>query len=91
VKAGQTLVQLDSKVSAAEAKPLEERLASISSERAFYDGPFSEAKPADAAPKNVSREIADLAKNRATLVGEIKLLRSLRDETGELHQAIQTS
>jgi HlyD family secretion protein len=91
VKIGQTLVQLDSKVSAAEVKSLEERLASMSSERAFYDGLFSESNHPDAAPKTVAREIADLAKNRAALVAEIKLLRRLRDETGELHQAIQTS
>ncbi|MFM8982710.1 MAG: biotin/lipoyl-binding protein, partial [Spartobacteria bacterium] len=91
VKAGQILVRLDSKVSAAEVKSLDERLASMNAERAFYDSLFNESQPADAAPKTVSREIADLAKNRAALIAEIKLLRRLRDETGELHQAIQAS
>ena len=91
VKVGQMLVQLDSKVSAAEVKSLEERLAAMSAERAFYDSLFNESKPADSAPKTVSREIADLAKNRAALQAEIKLLRRLRDETGELHQAIKAS
>ena len=91
VKAGQLLVRLDAKVSAAEVKSLEERLASMNAERAFYDSLFSESQPADAAPKTVSREIADLAKNRAALQAEIKLLRRLRDETGQLHEAIQTS
>ncbi|MFM8830379.1 MAG: HlyD family efflux transporter periplasmic adaptor subunit [Spartobacteria bacterium] len=91
VKAGQILVRLDSKVSAAEVKSLEERLASMNAERAFYDSLFNEAQPADAAPKTVSREIADLAKNRAALMAEVKLLRRLRDETSQLHKAIQTS
>lgn len=91
VKAGQTLVRLDPKVSAAEVQSLEERLASMNAERAFYDSLFNESQTADAAPKTVSREIADLAKNRAALQAEIKLLRRLRDETGELHEAIQSS
>ncbi|MFM8715834.1 MAG: HlyD family efflux transporter periplasmic adaptor subunit, partial [Spartobacteria bacterium] len=72
-------------------KSLEERLASMNAERAFYDSLFNEAQPADAAPKTVSREIADLAKNRAALMAEVKLLRRLRDETSQLHKAIQTS
>lgn len=91
VKAGQLLVRLDAKVSAAEVKSLEERLASMNAERAFYDNLFSESQTPEAAPQTVSREIADLAKNRAALVAEIKLLRRLRDETGELHEAIQIS
>ena len=91
VHIGQLLVRLDSKVAAAEFKSLEERLAAMNAERAFYDSLFSESPAADAAPKSVPREIADLAKNRAALQAEIKLLRRLRDETGELHQAIQIS
>ena len=91
VKAGQLLVRLDSKVSTAEVKSLEERLASMNAERAFYDNLFSDSQAPEAAPRTVSREIADLAKNRVALVAENKLLRRLRDETGELHEAIQTA
>jgi len=91
VKAGQTLVLLDSKVAAAEVKSLEERLASMQMERKFYEGLFSESVASESAPDSVPREIADLAKNRTALQAQNKLLRRLRDETGKLHAAILAS
>lgn len=91
VKAGQKLVQLDSNVASAELKSLEERLASMQMERAFYDSLFSESIASDSAPASVPREIADLAKNRTALQAQNKLLRRLRDETGKLHTAILAS
>ena len=91
VKAGQTLVRLDNRVAAAEVKSLEERLASMQMERAFYDSLFSETLESKSAPSTVPREIADLAKNRTALQAQNKLLRRLRDETGKLHSAILAS
>lgn len=91
VKAGQTLVRLDSSVAAAEVKSLEERLASMQMERAFYDSLFSETVASESAPASVPREIADLSKNRTGLQAQNKLLRRLRDETGKLHAAILAS
>jgi multidrug efflux pump subunit AcrA (membrane-fusion protein) len=91
VKAGQTLVRLDSKVASAEVKSLEERLASMAMERAFYDSLFSDTAITGSAPETVPREIADLAKNRTALQAQNKLLRRLRDETGKLHAAILAS
>lgn len=91
VKAGQTLVRLDSKVAYAEVKSLEERIASMQMERAFYDSLFSENASSESAPATVPREIADLAKNRTALQAQNKLLRRLRDETGKLHTAILES
>ena len=91
VKAGQTLVRLDSSVAAAEVKSLEERLASMQMEREFYDSLFSESAASESAPATVPREIADLAKNRTGLQAQNKLLRRLRDETGKLHAAILAS
>jgi len=91
VKAGQTLVLLDSNVAAAELKSLEEQLASMQMERAFYDSLFSETVASGSAPESVPREIADLAKNRTGLQAQNKLLRRLRDETGKLHSAILAS
>lgn len=91
VKAGQTLVRLDSKVANAEVRSLEERLASMEMERAFYDSLFSENASTEFAPASVPREIADLAKNRTALQAQNKLLRRLRDETGKLHTAILAS
>lgn len=92
VKAGQTLVRLDSNVAAAEVKSLEERLASMQMERKFYESLFNESVASGAAaPESVPREIADLAKNRTALQAQNKLLRRLRDETGKLHAAILAS
>jgi hemolysin D len=91
VKAGQVLVRLDSKVATAEVKSLEERIAAMSMERAFYDNLFSGNQTVETAPNSLSREIADLAKNRSALLAENKLLRRLRDETGQLHEAIHVS
>jgi HlyD family secretion protein len=91
VKAGQTLVRLDSKVAAAEVKSLEEQLASMQMERQFYESLFNESVASESAPESVPREIADLAKNRTALQAQNKLLRRLRDETGKLHAAILAS
>lgn len=91
VKAGQTLVHLDSKVASVEVKSLEERIAAMQMERAFYDSLFSENASSESAPASVPREIADLAKNRTALQAQNKLLRRLRDETGKLHAAILAS
>ena len=88
VKVGQILVRIDSNVAAAEVKSLEERYASMQAERAFYDRLFNNGDTPQSAPEGVPREITDLAKNRSAIVAENKLLRRLRDETGELHSAI---
>ena len=85
---GQVLVRLDGTVAAAELKSLEERLASMRAEKAFYDRLFSQGDASDEMPAGIPQEITDLTKNRSALLSENILLRRLRDETGELHNAI---
>lgn len=91
VEEGQVLVRIDDNVAAAEVKSLEERLASMQAERAFYDRLFNNSDATASVPEGVPQEITDLAKNRSALVAENNLLRRLRDETGKLHSAILQS
>jgi hemolysin D len=90
VAAGQLLVKLDPTIATAQLRSLEQRLSSMEAERSFYNGIF-DGESAAAAPESVPVEIQDLAKNRAALLEENKLLRRLRDEIGALHETIKSS
>lgn len=82
VVAGESLIRLDPKVAAAEVRSLEEQAESMRAERSFYDGLFRRAD-SPSAPDSLPPEVADLAKNHASLVAEDKLLRAILDSSSE--------
>jgi HlyD family secretion protein len=90
VTAGQLLVKIDPTIVAAEVRSLEQRLASMQAERAFYNGILA-GNGSAAVPESIPREIEDLAKNRASFLQENELLRRLRDGIGDLHEIILES
>jgi HlyD family secretion protein len=82
VSAGEPLLRLDRKVAAAEVRALEEQAESMRAERSFYDSLFRRAGP-PSAPDTLPPEVADLAKNHASLVSEDKLLRAILDSSAD--------
>lgn len=90
VTAGQLLVKIDPTIVAAEVRSLEQRLASMQAERAFYNGILA-GNGSAAVPESIPPEIEDLAKNRASFLQENELLRRLRDGIGDLHEIILES
>lgn len=82
VSAGEPLLRLDRKVAAAEVRALEEQAESMRAERSFYDSLFRRAG-SPSAPDTLPPEVADLAKNHASLVSEDKLLRAILDSSAD--------
>lgn len=81
VSAGQTLVRLDPNVAAVEASSLKGQVESLLAEQAFYNTLFQRGD-APSAPASLLPEIADLAKDHASLVAEDKLLRAILESSG---------
>jgi len=80
VSTGQVLLRLDPKVAAAQLRALEDQLASMRAEQAFYEQLFRRgATPV--APVTLPPEILDLAKNHASLLAEDSLLRAIIDSS----------
>lgn len=75
VKSGQPLVKLDPKVASAELQSLREMLASMKNEESFYAQLFDAGLPG-VPPVGLPPAMADLAKNRASLESENRLLRA---------------
>jgi len=82
VSAGEPLLRLDPKVAAAEVRALEEQAESMRAEQSFYDSLFRRAG-SPSAPETLPPEVADLAKNHASLVAEDKLLRAILDSSAD--------
>lgn len=82
VSAGEPLLRLDPKVAAAEVRALEEQAESMRAEQSFYDSLFRRAG-SPSAPETLPPEVADLAKNHASLVSEDKLLRAILDSSAD--------
>jgi HlyD family secretion protein len=78
VKAGDLLVRLDPKVATAEVKSLQDQLAALKNEEAFYNQLF-QRDGSLVAPVTLPAGILDLAKNHASLVAEDRLLRAVID------------
>ena len=75
VKTGQILVKLDPKVATAELAAIRDLAASLKAENASYDQLLSDEGHA-LVPQNLPRDVEDLAKDRASLLQENKLLRA---------------
>lgn len=82
VSAGEPLLRLDQKVAAAEVRALEQQVESMQGEQSFYDSLFRRAD-SPSAPETLPPEVADLAKNHASLVAEDKLLRAILDSSAD--------
>jgi HlyD family secretion protein len=82
VSAGEPLLRLDQKVAAAEVRALEQQVESMQAEQSFYDSLFRRAD-SPSAPETLPPEVADLAKNHASLVAEDKLLRAILDSSAD--------
>jgi HlyD family secretion protein len=82
VHAGQVIVRLDTKVTLSRVRSLQEQLASMRAEQAFYEQLFKRNTVA-VTPGSLPAELVDLAKNHASLLAEDKLLRAILDSTAE--------
>lgn len=81
VRSGDLLIQLDPKVSMGKVRALEEQLASMKSEQLFYDQISGRATHDPPVPPPI--EMADLAKNLASLKAEDSLLRAILNSSEE--------
>jgi HlyD family secretion protein len=82
VQMGDVLVRLDPKVSTAEVKALEDQLASMKSEEAFYNQLFQRSGT-PIAPVTLPSGILDLAKNHSSLIAEDRFLRAVIDSSSD--------
>jgi HlyD family secretion protein len=82
VRAGDTLVRLDTKVAESRARSLREQLASMKAEQSFYEQLFNRSGT-PVAPDSLPAELRDLAKNHVALLAEDKLLRAILDTNPE--------
>jgi HlyD family secretion protein len=82
VSVGESLVELDPKVSVAQVNSLEDQLTSMRSEQAFYEKLFQRGVIPNA-PVTLPPEILDLAKNHASLIAEDGLLRAIINASSE--------
>lgn len=76
VTVGQPLIRLDRKVAEVEVNSLTEQLQSLQAERDFYEAVLGGQVQTNA-PEGLSSAVANLAKDRAALVAEDKLLRAI--------------